>query len=160
MYLMSTKGIIFLKDCLQLYKKPNLQIQIYSYQTFLEFYNINYDQFLYICIINGTDFINPVSLAGIIELRKQDGQVFEDSINYILYIKEYCSSLEEIFNDYTTICKKENAKSLIRNAFDKYDLSCVSVVPFNIFPIFIFAKRLQSKIGITQGIYLNERSLL
>lgn len=160
MYVMSTKGIIFLKDCLQLLRNPNLPILSYSYQTFLEFYNINYNQFLYICIINGTDFINPVSLAGIMKLKSPNGQVFEDSINYILYIKEYCSSLEEIFNDYTTICKKENAKSLIRNAFDKYNLSSVSVFPFSIFPNIHHTNELQSRIGISQGTYLNDISLL
>ena len=66
----------------------------------------------------------------------------------------------EIFNDYTTICQKENAKSLIRNAFNKYNLSSVSVFPFSIFPNIHHANELQSRIGITQGIYLNERSLL
>lgn len=160
MYVMSTKGIIFLKDCLQLLKNPDLPILSYSYQEFLKFYNINYNQFLYICIINGTDYINPVSLARIITLKSPDGQVFEDSINYMLFIKDYCFSLEDIFNNYTTICKKENAESLIRNAFSKYNLSSVNDFPNNIFPNIHNANELQNNIGISQGFNLNERSLM
>lgn len=129
-----------------------MRLRYYPRQLFLDYHHINYNQFMYINIINGNDFLHPVSLAGFMELNNPDGQTFEDSIEYVKAVP--CSTKDEIVEDYARITMNpsmNDIKAKIDAAFRKYDLSIVPDYPFNIFPNIRNSMELETKVGFDKS---------